>query len=95
MKTHTPSAAVAEVQAVIDALFERFPALVGLSLQDATRGDSRADEDLYLASVELFPPVAERGELLSEIAMPLRELLEEAPSARELLCGRTFARALH
>lgn len=95
MKTHSTSAPVAEVQAVIDALFARFPALVGFSLQDATHGDSVGDEDLCLASVELFPPVAERAELLSEIAMPLLELLEEAPSARDLLRGRTFARALH
>jgi hypothetical protein len=100
MKTQTTPVPEAEVRAVIDALFERFPALVGFSVQEAepraaAGSDADAEEDLCLASVELFPPVAKRAELLGEIAMPLQELLDEAPGARELLRGRTFARALH
>ncbi|HET7365152.1 MAG TPA: hypothetical protein VFJ70_16415 [Burkholderiales bacterium] len=97
MRTQTTPVPEAEVQAVVDALFERFPALVGFSVQSAAAADTRAgaEENLLLAGVELYPPVAGRNELLGEIAMPLLELIEEAPNARELLRGRTFARALH
>ena len=96
MRTQTTPVPEAEVQAVVDALFERFPALVGFSVQSAA-ADTRAgaEEDLLLADGVLYPPVAGSNELLGEIAMPLLELIEQAPNARELLRGRTFARALH
>ncbi|HYL23088.1 MAG TPA: hypothetical protein VEV21_01715 [Burkholderiales bacterium] len=99
MKTQTTPVPAGEVKALIAALFERFPALVGFSIQEPEAQPATSDEpletDLCLADVETFPPSAKRVELLGEIAAPLQELLEAAPAARELLRGRTFARALH
>lgn len=77
----------AQLQAVVATLFERFPELVGFSVWDAT-------ENLCLAGVEIFPGDA-KPSLMSKIAAPLLDLLDEEPEARELLSGRTFARTLH
>ena len=76
-----------ELQTVVSELFQRMPALVGFSLADA--------DELCLAQVETFPWNPTEAELLREIGMPLLELVDEAPEARALLRGRTFARAMH
>jgi hypothetical protein len=78
----------AELQAVVANLFQRFPELVGFSVGEA-------QDDLCLAGVETFPADPEPEDLMGAIAVPLIELLEEDPEARELLNGRTFARTLH
>lgn len=48
-----------------------------------------------LTNIETFPGTVPPGELVGEIALPLIELMDEQPEARELLRGRTFARRLH
>ena len=77
-----------EVAAVVDTLFRRWPSLVGFSVQ-------REHEELVLSHVETDPWPAQSPQLFGEIAAALRDLMDEAPAARELLLGRTFARALH
>ena len=80
----------AELAAVVDALFRRWPSLVGFSVaQVPARG-------LVVSDVETLPWPSESPDLLfGEIAGALREFTEDEPAARELLRGRTFARTLH
>lgn len=85
MRTPTPET---EVAAVVDTLFRRWPSLIGFSVQ-------REDNELVLSNVETDPWPAHSPQLFGDIAAALRDLMEEAPAARELLLGRTFARTLH
>ena len=77
-----------ELQALVANLFQRFPELVGFSVRETP-------DDLLLSGVETFPAGLEAARLMHDIVVPLRELLDEEPDARELLSGRTFARTLH
>jgi hypothetical protein len=52
------------------------------------------DEEV-LADLETSPWPGLTQELCSEIAAALLDLIDDEPAARELLHGRTFARALH
>lgn len=86
----------------VDGLFDRWPALLGFSVQDACSLSSdrewvRLDEGLVLADVGLDDWLAhdEKMELLAEVTHALLELLDERAEAPEALRGRTFARALH
>jgi hypothetical protein len=86
--------------AVVDALFRRWPSLVGFTVQDAgtSSGDHRAlriERDLVLADVEASPWPAHQQDLCGEIAVALLNLIDDEPATRELLLGRTFARVLH
>jgi hypothetical protein len=97
MKTLQPEI---RLEAVVDALFHRWPSLVGFSVQDAHtlsahRATGRLEGELCLADVETDPWPARSQELFGEIAVALLELLDDEPAARELLRGRTFARTLH
>jgi hypothetical protein len=87
----TPSDArgAAEIGTVVADLFDRWPTLVGFSVQD--------EGELFLAEVALHPWFDEhhRSKLCYEIAVAFSELIDEEPAARELLSGRTFARAFH
>lgn len=74
-----------DIDDVVAELFTRFPMLVGFSI--AERGEQCVAELTMLPSAE--------GGLAEEIALPLAELIEESPGARELLAGRTFTRTLH
>jgi hypothetical protein len=78
----------AELQAVVARLFQRFPELVGFSVQEAR-------DKVRLSDIETFPCDLETSGLMSEIAEPLRRMVDEHPDARWLLRGRTFARTLH
>jgi hypothetical protein len=53
------------------------------------------DRELVLAGVETSPSPALTQELCGSIAVALLELIDDEPATRELLRGRTFARALH
>lgn len=76
-----------EVSNVVQALFQRQPALCGFSVR----------EDLSLSNVACHPALhgAHASELLDEISEALYELLEERPEAAEVLRGRTLARVFH
>jgi hypothetical protein len=89
-----------QITAVVDSLFRRWPSLVGFSVQDARIGASdrpaaQFDRELVLADVESSPWPAHMQALCGEIAVALLGLIDRDPATRELLRGRTFARALH
>jgi len=92
----------ADLEATVNALFRRYPALCGFSVRDVATGSKeleagQPERDLVLAEVGVYPwpGYAQSGQLLSGIAVALLELMDECPEARELLRGRTFARAIH
>jgi hypothetical protein len=76
-----------QLDAIVTRVFQRLPDLVAFSIE--------LEPELVLADVESFPWPALHEELVGEIATPLLQLLDEEPAVRELLRGRTFARALH
>ncbi len=76
-----------QVEAVLAQVFDRLPTLVGFSVG--------LDPEFSLGDVETFPWTIRGPEMLGEIAVPLLELIDEQPEARELLRGRTFVRTLH
>lgn len=76
-----------QVESVVAQVFARLPVLIGFSVA--------LDPELVLADVETFPWTPYGQELMGEIAVPLLELMDEEPEARELLRGRTFARTRH
>ena len=81
------SAVTVEVRNVVQALFQRQPALCGFAVR----------EDLSLSNVACHPALhgMEASALLDEIAEALHQLLEERPEAAEVLRGRTLARVFH
>lgn len=86
MKTPRPET---ELASVVQALFRRWPSLVGFSVGELPVSG------LIVSDIETDPWRAQSQELFGEIAGALREFVEEEPAARELLRGRTFARTLH
>jgi hypothetical protein len=86
MKALNPEA---EVAAVVDTLFRRWPSLIGFSItQVPARG-------LMVSDIETLPWSSESRDLFGRIAEALTDLVAEEPAARDLLHGRTFARTLH
>jgi hypothetical protein len=88
--------------ALIESLFQRFPALYGFSVHgldevpdDCPRSGDGAE--LFVGEIGIAPAlgVEQHGEILGEILAALAELLAEDPKANEILRGRTFARVLH
>ena len=86
MKTPRPET---ELASVVQALFRRWPSLVGFSVGELPVSG------LIVSDIETDPWPAQSQELFGEIAGTLREFVGEEPAARELLRGRTFARTLH
>lgn len=89
-----------QLEAVVAQLFDEWPALVGFSVEaleapPREAAETQLERELVLANVETFPWTGYSRNLLGEIAVPLLELIEEEPQARDLLRGRTFARRLH
>lgn len=78
----------AGLETFVEALFSRFPGLLGFSVQDA-------EGELVLADMETQPWSAQPQEILGDVAVALLDLVDEEPDALELLRGRTFARTLH
>lgn len=90
------------IEAKIEALFDRCPALCGFSVRDpADLPDSctRSAEgtDLFVTDIGISPRLGadQYGEIFNEIFSTLSEVLAEQPEAGEQLRGRTFARTLH
>lgn len=79
----------AELAAVVETLFRRWPALVGFSVGELPVSG------LVVSDLEADPWSTQSQELFGKIAGALREFVEHEPAARELLRGRTFARTLH
>jgi hypothetical protein len=90
------------MEAEIEALFERCPALCGFSVRDpadlpdsCTR--SASGSDLFVTDIGISPRLGadQYGEIFNEIFSTLSELLAAQPEVGERLKGRTFARTLH
>jgi hypothetical protein len=89
-----------DVQSVVAELFQRWPSLVGFSVQDvASLSDERVaghlEDELCLVDMETQPYATPPEELFGDVAVALIDLMDEDPATREALRGRTFARALH
>jgi hypothetical protein len=78
-----------ELETAVDALFQRWPALLGFSV--------RGDGENYLAEVATHPwfNPGDAQKLQADLAGALGELLDEEPATLKLIEGRTFARVLH
>lgn len=92
----------ADLEASINALFCRCPALCGFTVRDAANRSRdglplQHVSELFVSEVSVYPlgDPAAPGELCGEIVAALVELLDECPQARELLRERTFARVFH
>lgn len=79
--------AQSQVEESIFSLFKDIPSLCGFTVTGT----------LEPADLSLYPlPAAEEAMLIhEEIRDTLSRLLDERPEARNLVSGRTFARALH
>ena len=77
----------AQLEALVQAIFRRWPGLVGFSVEDAG--------ELVLSEMETQPWSVQPYELLGEVSVALLDFVDEDPGALELLRGRTFARTLH
>jgi hypothetical protein len=71
----------------LSELFQRLPMLAGFCL--------RPDLELDELSVSTWPGYTAGRDLYEEVLQSLAELAEERPEAVQLMCGRTFARAVH
>jgi hypothetical protein len=95
-------AVIADVSARIATLFARLPMLDGFSVQD--RATLTTDRDaaplageLCIADVAVDAWADRRAipVVNAEIALALRELLDDHPASYQVLCGHTFARTFH
>jgi hypothetical protein len=82
-----PRHAEAQVEESIFSLFKDIPSLWGFTVTGAFEP----------ADLSLYPvPAAEEAQFIrEEIRYTLSRLLDERPEARNLVTGRTFARAVH
>jgi hypothetical protein len=74
------------LETTLSHLFDACPELCGFSLQD--------EGELCVSDLAILP-YAQPDRAMGHIAVALIELMDEAPEARALLVGRTFARARH
>ena len=77
------------LEASINALFRRYPALCGFTVEEAG--------GICIGEITINPLAGPHGhqELYGEIVAALGALLDEYPGAGKLLRERTFARVLH
>jgi hypothetical protein len=83
-------------------LFERCPALHGFTVLDRSLvpGGARVaalERGLFVAGIGIYPELnPEQCErIYDEISVALLDFMLQRPEAREVLRGRTFARAFH
>jgi hypothetical protein len=85
----------------IESLFDRHPALCGFSVRSLDEVPDNCprqeDDELFVGDISISQTMSgeQYGKLFEEIVVTLAELLVEEPEAEAMLCGRTFARALH
>ena len=86
----------------MDKLFERCPALHGFTVLDRSLvpGGARVaalERGLFVAGIGIFPELAQDQceRIYDEISVALLDFMLQRPEAREVLRGRTFARAFH
>jgi hypothetical protein len=71
----------------LSELFQRLPMLAGFWL--------RPDLEVAELSVFTWPGFTAGRDLYEEVTRSLVDFAEEHPEAVQLMCGRTFARAVH
>ena len=71
----------------VEQLFQRLPMLSGFWL--------RPNLELAELSVFTWPGYTAGPDLYEEVMQSLVDVAEERPDALPLMCGRTFARAMH
>jgi hypothetical protein len=71
----------------LSELFQRLPMLAGFCL--------RPDLEVAELSVSTWPGYSAGQDLYEEVMQSLADLADERPEAVQLMCGRTFARAVH
>ena len=86
----------------IGTLFRRCPQLHGFTVLDRNHvpGSARVaalERGLFVAGIGIYPEVAvEQAErIYDEISVALLDFMLQRPEARDVLRGRTFARAFH
>jgi len=86
----------------MDKLFERCPALHGFTVLDRSLvpGGMRVaslERGLFVAGIGIFPelPPEQCERIYDEISVALLDFMVQRPEARDVLRGRTFARAFH
>ena len=91
-----------DVSARIGDIFEQCPHLAGFTVQDvATLPEAvrpqGIEEGLAVTDLAIYPLVSrEQCQLIYEsLSLALLELMCDRPGAKDVLPGRTFARALH
>ena len=91
-----------DLAARMEIIFERCPTLHGFTVQDcsALPEEFRAlalERELVVTDIGVYPSVnTEQSEqIYNEIAVALLDFIFERPAAKDVLRGRTFARALH
>ena len=93
---------VADVEARIELLFLRCPALCGFAVQDRASLPEKLtenmipDADLYVTEIGMFPKLGaeQYADVFDEITVTLANLMNEQPNAYDVLRGRTFARTM-
>jgi hypothetical protein len=92
----------ADLAARMDRLFERCPHLHGFTVLDRSLvpGGARVaalERGLFVAGIGIYPEIApEQCErIYDEISVALLDFMLQRPEARDVLRGRTFARAFH
>lgn len=91
-----------ELEARVEALFERCPALFRFSVRDRSGLPDHIDPtslegELFIFEIALSPRLGKRqyDEVYGEIAAAIAAAVAARPEARRLLRERSFVRALH
>jgi hypothetical protein len=91
-----------DLAARMDRLFERCPQLYGFTVLDRSLvpGGARVaslERGLFVAGIGIYPelPPDHCERIYDEISVALLDFMVQRPEAREVLRGRTFARAFH
>jgi hypothetical protein len=86
----------------MDRLFERCPHLHGFTVLDRNTvpGGTRVaalERGLFVAGIGIYPELTTEHceRIYDEISVALLDFMLQRPEAREVLRGRTFARAFH
>ena len=91
-----------DLAARLDTIFDRCPQLHGFTVQDSSALPEELrslalEKELVVTDIGVYPFInAEQCEAIyNEIAVALLDFMFERPTAKEVLRGRTFVRALH
>ena len=91
-----------DVSARVRVIFDQCPHLAGFTVQDVSALPEKlrpqgVEEGLVVTDMAIYPLVSREHcqTIYESLSLGLLELVCERPGAKDLLPGRTFARALH